>query len=126
MASEQFNTQLKNFNIELDEDATEYIGGMLSDMTLTDHDEVRESTETFLIDANIDDDTRDNFFQALFSNNLFQGNPEPEAKQVHKKIAQSTTPPPPPQLQPQPETKVERKVYQFFFFFFLLSISPKK
>ncbi|GAA5797956.1 hypothetical protein HPULCUR_003354 [Helicostylum pulchrum] len=111
MASEQFNTQLKNFKIELDEDATEYIGGMLSDMSLTDHDEVRESTENFLIDANIDDDTRDNFFQALFSNNLFQGNPEPEAKQGHKRIAQSTTSPLQPQPQPQqpsqPETKTE-------------------
>ncbi|KAG2231836.1 hypothetical protein INT48_005619 [Thamnidium elegans] len=110
MASEQFNIQLKNFKIELDEDATEYIGGMLSDMSLTDHEEIRESTENFLIDANADDNTRDNFFKSLFSNNLFQGKTEPEAKQgpilLTRKIPQSMTLPPSP-LSQQPETKTE-------------------
>lgn len=71
MASQQFNDQLNQFKIKLDEDSLEYIGGMLGDMTLTDHDEVRESTETFLMDANINDKARNNFYKALFSNDLF-------------------------------------------------------
>lgn len=73
MASEQFKTELKNFKIDLDEDAIEYIGGMLSDMTLTDHDEVRESTENFLVDANIHDMIRSAFYKSLFSSKVFQG-----------------------------------------------------
>lgn len=74
MASEQFKTELNNFKINLDEDAIEYIGGMLSDMSLTDHDEVRESTETFLVDANIHDMIRSAFYKSLFSSKVFQGN----------------------------------------------------
>ncbi|GAN02555.1 conserved hypothetical protein [Mucor ambiguus] len=73
MASQQFNDQLNHFKIKLDEDSLEYISGMLSDMTLTDHDEVRESTETFLIDANINDKARNDFYKALFSSNVFNG-----------------------------------------------------
>lgn len=73
MASQQFTTQLTKFKINLDQDAIEYIGGMLDDMTLTDHDEVRESTETFLMDANINDKTRNDFYASLFSSNVFQG-----------------------------------------------------
>jgi hypothetical protein len=75
MASQQFNDQLNQLKIKLDEDSLEYIGGMLGDMTLTDHDEVRESTETFLIDANINDKARNDFYKALFSNELFNDKP---------------------------------------------------
>jgi hypothetical protein len=80
MASEHFNKQLTQFKIKLDEDSIEYIGGMLGDMTLTDHEEVRESTETFLIDANINDKTRNDFYKALFSDELFQN--KTQVKQV--------------------------------------------
>ncbi|KAL0145759.1 P-loop containing nucleoside triphosphate hydrolase protein [Mucor lusitanicus] len=73
MASQQFNDKLNQFKIKLDEDSLEYISGMLGDMTLTDHDEVRESTETFLIDANINDKARNDFYKALFSSDAFKG-----------------------------------------------------
>ncbi|KAL7321162.1 hypothetical protein PS15m_000966 [Mucor circinelloides] len=73
MASQQFNDQLNQFRIKLDEDLLEYISGMLADMTLTNHDEVRESTETFLIDANINDKARNDFYKALFSSDAFKG-----------------------------------------------------
>lgn len=79
MASEQFKSQLNNFKIDLDEDAIDYIGGMLGDMTLTDHEEVRESTETFLMDASINDMTRNAFYKALFSSKLFHGKDEAKA-----------------------------------------------
>jgi ATP-binding cassette subfamily F protein 3 len=72
MAFELFNKQLEQFKINLDEDSVEYIGGMLNDMTLSDHEEVRESTETFLIDANTNDKTRNDFYKSLFSDKLFQ------------------------------------------------------
>lgn len=75
MASQQFNDQLKQFKIKLDEDSLEYVSGMLDDMTLTDHDEVRESTESFLIDANINDKARNDFYKALFASNAFKGEP---------------------------------------------------
>ncbi|KAG1109297.1 hypothetical protein G6F42_015698 [Rhizopus arrhizus] len=73
MASQQFNNQLNQFKIKLDEDSLEYISGMLADMTLTNHDEVRESTETFLIDANINDKARNDFYRTLFSSDAFKG-----------------------------------------------------
>ncbi|CEP19436.1 hypothetical protein [Parasitella parasitica] len=73
MASQLFNNQLNQFKIKLDEDSLDYIGGMLGDMALIDHDEVRESTETFLIDANINDKTRNDFYKNLFSNDAFKG-----------------------------------------------------
>ncbi|KAI8645995.1 P-loop containing nucleoside triphosphate hydrolase protein [Parasitella parasitica] len=72
MAAQLFNNQLSQFKIKLDKDSLDYIGGMLGDMALTDHDEVRESTETFLIDANINDKARSDFYKALFSNEVFQ------------------------------------------------------
>lgn len=73
MASQQFNDRLNQFKIKLDEDSLKYIGGMLDDMTLTDHDEVRESTESFLIDANINHKARNDFYKALFASNAFKG-----------------------------------------------------
>ena len=68
MAAELFKSTLSQFKITLDEDAVEYIGGMLDDMTLNDPEEVRESTESFLKDANINDMARNNFYKTLFSN----------------------------------------------------------
>lgn len=76
MASEQFNKLLKDFKIDLDADSVDYIGGMLGDLTLTDHDEVREATETFLLDANINDMARNAFYRALFSSQAFRGKQE--------------------------------------------------
>lgn len=76
MASQQFSSNLKAFKINLDSDSVDYIGGMLEDLTLTDHNEVREATETFLIDANINDKTRNDFYKALFSNSPFKGGKE--------------------------------------------------
>lgn len=112
MASEQFSKQLDTFKIDLDEDAIEYIGGMLSDMSLTDHEEVRESTETFLIDASIDDDTRDDFYKALFSNQLFQANSEPVVKQGPTLISKK---PLFKQSEPKVNTSEKKTFFSFFF-----------
>jgi ATP-binding cassette subfamily F protein 3 len=80
MAAEEFSKLLTQFKIDLDQDSVDYIRGMLGDLTLTDHDEIRESTETFLVDANINDMTRSAFYKALFSNQLFQGKEERSIK----------------------------------------------
>ncbi|KAG2234311.1 hypothetical protein INT48_000761 [Thamnidium elegans] len=72
MVAELFKTQLSNFKINLDEDTVNYIGSMLGDMNLSDHDQVRETTETFLIDASINDKARNDFYKSLFANNEFQ------------------------------------------------------
>lgn len=103
MASQQFSSNLKAFKINLDSDSVDYIGGMLEDLTLTDHNEVREATETFLIDANINDKTRNDFFKALFSNPPFnkgeapnKANDEPVPlnkvlqKKIEKKVKKKT------------------------------------
>ncbi|KAI8984310.1 P-loop containing nucleoside triphosphate hydrolase protein [Mycotypha africana] len=67
MASEQFVSQLNQFNINLDEETIEYIGSILGDMSLSEHEEIRQSTEPFLIDSDINDETRDDFYSKLFS-----------------------------------------------------------
>lgn len=101
MASQQFSSNLKAFKINLDSDSVDYIGGMLEDLTLTDHNEVREATETFLIDANINDKTRNDFYKALFSNSPFKGGkeeapnkandePVPLNKVLQKKVEKKT------------------------------------
>ncbi|KAL0076510.1 P-loop containing nucleoside triphosphate hydrolase protein [Phycomyces blakesleeanus] len=64
--SETFLKQLKAFKIDIDEDALEYMTGMLADMQVNDKDDVRGSTESFLADANVDDTTMDAFYSAVF------------------------------------------------------------
>ncbi|GAA5815226.1 hypothetical protein MFLAVUS_008732 [Mucor flavus] len=71
MVAELFKTQLSKFKINLDEDTVNYIGSMLGDMDLTDHDQVRETIETFLVDASINDKTRNDFYKSLLDNNEF-------------------------------------------------------
>ncbi|CEI88046.1 hypothetical protein RMCBS344292_02447 [Rhizopus microsporus] len=70
MVSKLFTQNLNKFNIHLDDDAAEYISGMLESMSMDEADEIRASTESFLIDANIDEDTRSAFYSDLFENNV--------------------------------------------------------
>ncbi|KAI9246637.1 P-loop containing nucleoside triphosphate hydrolase protein [Helicostylum pulchrum] len=72
MVVELFKTQLSSFKINLDEDTVNYIGSILGDMNLSDHDQVRETTEPFLIDANTNDKTRSGFYRSLLANNEFK------------------------------------------------------
>ncbi|KAI9027425.1 P-loop containing nucleoside triphosphate hydrolase protein [Phycomyces nitens] len=64
--SDTFLKQLKAFEINIDEDALEYMTGMLADMQVSDESDVRGSTESFLADANVDDATMDAFYTAVF------------------------------------------------------------
>lgn len=73
MTTELFVRNLDKFNITLEEDAAEYINGMLNDMSLNETDEIKESTESFLIDANIDEKTRDEFYEMLFAGRSSKG-----------------------------------------------------
>ncbi|KAI9358979.1 P-loop containing nucleoside triphosphate hydrolase protein [Pilaira anomala] len=77
MVIELFKKQLHSFKIDLDEDTVNYIGGILDDMDLSDHDQAREITEPFLIDASINDRDRNDFYKSLFSNETFQMNKKP-------------------------------------------------
>lgn len=70
MVTKLFTQNLNKFNIRLDDDAAEYISGMLESMSMDEADEIRASTESFLIDANIDEDTRSAFYSNLFENNV--------------------------------------------------------
>jgi hypothetical protein len=70
MVTKLFTQNLNKFNIHLDDDAAEYISGMLESMSMDEADEIRASTESFLIDANIDEDTRSAFYSNLFENNV--------------------------------------------------------
>ncbi|KAG0750520.1 hypothetical protein G6F62_002357 [Rhizopus arrhizus] len=73
MTTELFVRNLNKFNITLEEDAAEYINSMLNDMSLNETDEIKESTESFLIDANIDEKTRDEFYKALIAGGASKG-----------------------------------------------------
>lgn len=65
-----FFDQLKEFNINLDEESLDYIGGMLADLSLsTDINELRNSTEPFLEDANVDKNTIQSFYEQLKCSN---------------------------------------------------------
>lgn len=91
MVAELFKTQLSKFKINLDEDTVDYIGSMLGDMDLTDHDQVRETTETFLIDASINDKARNDFYKSLLDNSEFQVDkavidPVPVLLKQHEKV----------------------------------------
>ncbi|CEG82882.1 hypothetical protein RMATCC62417_16875 [Rhizopus microsporus] len=70
MITKLFTQNLNKFNICLDDDAAEYISGMLESMSLDEADEIRASTESFLIDANIDEDTRSAFYSNLLENSV--------------------------------------------------------
>ncbi|KAI8378379.1 P-loop containing nucleoside triphosphate hydrolase protein [Blakeslea trispora] len=76
MASDKFNHQLNNLQICLDQDAIEYIGSLLNDIDLSDHEQIRDSTEVFLIDANVDDKTRSTLYTSLFLDPLFKAKQE--------------------------------------------------
>lgn len=77
MVIELFKKQLHSFKIDLDEDTVNYISGILDDMDLSDHGQVREITEPFLIDTIIHDKDRNDFYKSLFSNETFQANRKP-------------------------------------------------
>ncbi|KAI9272479.1 P-loop containing nucleoside triphosphate hydrolase protein [Sporodiniella umbellata] len=66
MTAELFAHNLTKFNITLEDDATSYIASMLNDMSLNETEEIKESTESFLIDANVNDQTRNDFYKNLF------------------------------------------------------------
>ncbi|OBZ83950.1 ABC transporter F family member 3 [Choanephora cucurbitarum] len=70
MASAQFNRQLDSLSICLDQDAVEYINSLLNDMDLT-QEQIRDSTEVFLIDASVNSETRNRLYTNLFSDPLF-------------------------------------------------------
>ncbi|KAG2223216.1 hypothetical protein INT45_006097 [Circinella minor] len=66
--SQSFLSNLNQLDIQLDEDAVEYITGMLNDLDLSDsdvEDTIRESTEEFLKDANILTSKRDKLYKAI-------------------------------------------------------------
>ncbi|KAI7856067.1 P-loop containing nucleoside triphosphate hydrolase protein [Circinella umbellata] len=66
--SQSFLSNLKQLDIQLDEDAIEYITGMLNDLDLSDsdvEDTIRESTEEFLKDANISTSKRDMLYKGI-------------------------------------------------------------
>ncbi|KAI7907657.1 P-loop containing nucleoside triphosphate hydrolase protein [Cokeromyces recurvatus] len=70
--SERFTQLLDQYRIVLEDDAVEYINSMLYDMTLSScndqqQDDIHESINAFLLDANIDKNKRDDFFTSLFS-----------------------------------------------------------
>jgi hypothetical protein len=66
MASKVFVSQLEKFSVKLDEDTLEYVQSMLEDMSIADQDEVRGSTETFLVDADVDSGKIDEFYKEFF------------------------------------------------------------
>ena len=66
--SRSFLSNLDQFDIQLDDDAVEYITSMLNDLDLSDSDvenAIRESTEEFLNDANISTSKRDMLYKAI-------------------------------------------------------------
>ncbi|KAI8099275.1 P-loop containing nucleoside triphosphate hydrolase protein, partial [Halteromyces radiatus] len=72
---QRFLRQLEEYNIKLDDDTLEYLGGMLTDLTLhPDLDEVRSNTEAFLEDADVDNTTINDFYRQLS-----QGTNQPSA-----------------------------------------------
>ncbi|KAI8983429.1 P-loop containing nucleoside triphosphate hydrolase protein [Pilobolus umbonatus] len=114
MLSEQFIHQLNNFHIHLDEDVMEYMCGMLNDMSVADKDEIRESTETFLIDANLGSKKRDEFYEGLMSSLSTSTTPNttPTAVKKRNNILKEKSPAKKldtPEDAPEPTTPVKPK-----------------
>lgn len=86
MATTLFNQNLSRFGIRLDDDAAEYISSMLESMPLDEANEIRTSTESFLIDANIDEDMRNAFYSKLFENNISRPKEIEDQKKLPKPL----------------------------------------
>lgn len=84
----RFLTQLEEYKVVLDEDTTDYLGGMLSELSLhPDIDEVRSSTEAFLEDADMDSSTIDSFYKKLDQST-------PQNVEAKPKVVSPSTAPP--------------------------------
>ncbi|KAG0182533.1 hypothetical protein DFQ28_001984, partial [Apophysomyces sp. BC1034] len=60
--ADTFIAKLSEFHITLEDETLEYLSGMFDDMQLND---LRESTETFLVDANASSRTIDAFYESI-------------------------------------------------------------
>ncbi|KAI9474013.1 MAG: P-loop containing nucleoside triphosphate hydrolase protein [Benjaminiella poitrasii] len=82
--SKKFTQLLNQYNIQLEEDAVEYISSMLDDMSLSssnEQDDVRETIEPFLMDANINEKTRNGLYESLFSSiDTYNQDSQPDIK----------------------------------------------
>ncbi|KAI7862078.1 P-loop containing nucleoside triphosphate hydrolase protein [Spinellus fusiger] len=66
LISESFFSQLNILNVSLDTDILDYVKNILDNMQHCDNEEIRESTETFLIDAAMDTVQINAFYTELF------------------------------------------------------------
>lgn len=106
MTAKLFVHNLKKFNISLEEDATAYISSILNDLSLDETEEIKESTESFLIDAQVSQDIRSDFYKNLFVNKV------PKESKELKTITERKP------ILPITEEKVYIHVQGFQFIFF--------
>jgi uncharacterized coiled-coil protein SlyX len=102
----RFLTQLEEYKIALDEDTIDYLGGMLTELSLhPDIDEVRSSTEAFLEDADVNSSTIDSFYQKLTDQST--ASTASQNNQVKQPVVSEPTTPPPPSSSSVPIPKVQ-------------------
>jgi hypothetical protein len=103
----RFLTQLEEYKIVLDEDTIDYLGGMLTELSLhPDIDEVRSSTEAFLEDADVNSSTIDSFYQKLTDQSA--ASTAPQNNQVKQPVVSESSAP--PSLSSVPVPKVQPSI----------------